>query len=122
MSTLQQRIINENDIQNLYQLQIEVSEKIKENHVQIMDSSTNTQKSEAKGDLGINYSLLEMVKNKISTIKEKIREEQNEQNRINYNFRMAAKNMLKEELYDQLMFLAKKTRTAAKIEMIKLKN
>lgn len=121
MSTLQQRILQENDVQKLYLLQIEVSQEIKDIHVRINNYKNTKEQSIEKGNLGVSYSILELVKDKISNTKQKAREDQNEQNRINYNFRMAAKNMLDDDVFDQLMFLARKTRREAKVDMINLK-
>lgn len=121
MSTLKERILQENDVQKLYLLQIEVSQEIKDIHVRINNSKNTKEQSIEKGNLGVSYSILELVKDKISNTKQKAREDQNEQNRINYNFRMAAKNMLDDDVFDQLMFLARKTRREAKVDMINLK-
>lgn len=122
MSTLQQRILQENDVQKLYLLQIEVSQEIKDIHVRINNSKNTKEQSIEKGNLGVSYSILELVKDKISNAKQKVKDDQNEQNRINYNFRMAAKNMLDDDVFDQLMFLARKTRREAKLDMINLKS
>lgn len=77
-------------------------------------AETTMEQSEAKGNLGIYYSMLEVLQNRISETKEIDREGRNEQGRINYNFRLAAKTVLKKETYKQIMDLATRTRSEFK--------
>lgn len=65
MSTLKERILQENDVQKLYLLQIEVSQEIKDIHVRINNSKNTKEQSIEKGNLGVSYSILELVKDKI---------------------------------------------------------
>jgi len=111
---LQQEILQETEINRLYEIQIDLSKLIKNAHQQNIMAETTMEQSEAKGNLGIYHSMLEVLQNRISEIKEIDREERNEQGRINYNFRLAAKTVLQKETYKQIMDLAMRTRSEFK--------
>ena len=86
---LQQEILQETEVNRLYEIQIDLSKLIKNAHQQNLMAETKMEQSEAKGNLGIYHSMLEVLQNRVSELKEIDREERNEQGRINYNFRLA---------------------------------
>ena len=118
---LKQVILKETEITSLYEIQIDLSKLIKNAHKQNLIAETALEKSEAKGNLGIYHSMLEVLQNRISKLKEIDKEERNEDNRINYNFRLAAKTVLKKETYNQIMNLAliKRAEFKEKAEILK---
>lgn len=118
---LQEEILNETDVNRMYEIQIELSKLIKSAHQQNLMAQTGIEQSEAKGNLGIYYSMLEVLQNRISEIKEIDRQERNEQARINYNFRLAAKTVLKRETFKSIMNLAMRTRSEVKEDFKNLK-
>lgn len=111
---LQQEILQETEVNRLYEIQIDLSKLIKNAHQQNLMAETQMEQSEAKGNLGIYHSMLEVLQNRVSELKEIDREERNEQGRINYNFRLAAKTVLQKETYKQIMDLAIRTRSEFK--------
>lgn len=111
---LQQEILEAENTTRLYEIQIDLSKLIKNVHQQIIMAETTMEQSEAKGNLGIYHSMLSVLQNRISEIKELERAEKDSNNRINYNFRMASKSVLKKETYNQIMDLAQKTRHEVK--------
>ena len=72
---LQQDILQETDINRLYEMQIDLSKLIKNAHQQNLMAETTMEQSEAKGNLGIYHSMLEVLQNRISETKEIDREE-----------------------------------------------
>ena len=121
INELQQEILQETGVNRLYEIQIDLSKLIKNAHHQNLMAETKIEQSEAKGNLGIYHSMLDVLENRISEIKEIDREERNEQGRINYNFRLAAKTVLQKETYKQIMDLAMRTRAQFKEDKKKLR-
>jgi len=111
---LQQEILESNNTNQLYEIQIYLSKLIKNVHQQIILAETIMEQSEAKGNLGIYHSMLSVLQNRILEIRESEKSEKNINNCNNYNFRMAAKTVLKKEIYNQIMDLSIKTRKEIK--------
>ena len=118
---LQQEILQETEVTRLYEIQIDLSKLIKNAHQQNIMAETIIEQSEAKGNLGIYHSMLDVLQNRVSELKEIDKEERNEAGRINYNFRLAAKTVLKKETYNQIMDLAVIKRAEFKEEAKELK-
>ena len=118
---LQEGILSETDINKMYEMQIELSKLIKNAHKQKLIAETTMDESEAKGNLSIYYSMLDVLQNRISETREFDKHNRNEQNRINYNFRLAAKTVLKKETYNQIIDLAMKPRAEFKEDAKELK-
>lgn len=111
---IQQEILLETEFSRLYEIQINLSRLIKNTHKQILIAKTKIEKSEAKGNLGIYQSMLEVLQHRISDLKQNDRLKKNNQGRINHNFRLAAKIVLQKATYKEIMELAIKTRAEVK--------
>jgi hypothetical protein len=121
LDELQKEILQQTEVNRLYEIQIELSKLIKNAHRQNLMAETTMEQSEAKGNLGIFHSMLDVLQNRVSEIKEVDKEERYEQGRINFNFRLAAKTVLQKETYKQIMDLAIRTRTEIKEDQKELK-
>lgn len=106
---LQNEILKTLDVNRLYEIQIDLSKMIKNAHRQNIMATTVMEQSEAKGDLGIYNTMMEVIQNRVEELKEIDRADRNEQGRINYNFRAAAKGILKRETFNHIMDLANRT-------------
>ncbi len=110
----QQEILQSDQLSRLYEIQIELSKLIKNAHHQNLTADTIMEQSEAKGNLGIYHSMLDILQNRVQELKEIAKDERNEQGRLNYNFRMAARNVLEKKTYQAIMDLAMQTRREVK--------
>ena len=107
---LQEEILHENNINRLYEIQIDLSKLIKNAHAQNIMAETIMEQSEAKGNLGIYHSMLDILQKRINETLYNKKNENNNQNRINYNFRLASKKVLKKETYKKIIELANMNR------------
>ncbi len=91
-----QQILDSDDLHWLFKTNVELTEDISATHREIREAQTESEKSDAQGELSVLYALQEITKHKIAEAKDT-------NNRLNYNFRIAAKYMLKKETYKALM-------------------
>ena len=100
-------IVDSEDLNWLYEQNVNLTETISATHKEMREAQTETEKSDAQGELSILYALQEVTKHKIEDLKDTGA-------RANYNFRMAAKLALKPDTYKKLTDLAYKTRQEVK--------
>lgn len=107
LSDLKEIVLNSQDKNELYSLEIELQELIGNIHKRIRMAGTIMDKSDAQAELGLANSM-------IGICRERQGEVGNWNNKVNYNFRMAAKAMLSKETYQKIWTQAQLTRTDTK--------
>lgn len=107
LSDLKEIVLNSQDKNELYSLEIELQELIGNLHKRIRMADTIMDKSDAQAELGLANSM-------IGICRERQNEVGNWNNKVNYNFRMAAKTMLSKETYQKIWVQAQLTRTDTK--------
>lgn len=100
-------VLNSQDKNQLYLTEVELQEFMGARHKAIRMAETEMEATEAKGDLGVAQSLAGICR-------ERQQEVGNFANRVNYNFRMAARSVLTKETYQQIWELAQLTRNDVK--------
>jgi hypothetical protein len=100
-------VLNSQDKNELYVAEVEIQELIGALHKRIRMADTHMDKSEAQAELGVANSL-------VGICRERQNEVGNWNNKVNYNFRMAAKVMLTKETYQKIWTQAQLTRTDTK--------
>jgi hypothetical protein len=106
LDELQDKILSEQCTDKLYRIQIDLSRMIRNAKVQKELAETIMEQSEAGGNLGVYYSMLEVVHGRIEKLKQEAKDDRDYNGRLNHNFRLAAKNVLKKDTYAKIMELA----------------
>lgn len=122
LDSLRATILESEDLKQLYEIQIDLSRSIANCHRGKREAQTESEVSELQGTLGTYIAIREVLTNRIPEIKEKQYNEANQEQRLNYNFRMAAKLMLKKETYQSIMNEAHKPRRDVKENYRELKS
>lgn len=107
-------ILSSLDKNELYNLELELTEIISRCYRSISLSETTAESIDHKADLSMANALLGVCKNKQI-------DAGNEQNRINHNFRCAAKLMLTPETYNRILDNARLSRSEVKSQKNELK-
>jgi hypothetical protein len=100
-------VLNSQDKNELYIAEVEIQELIGALHKRIRMADTQMDKSDAQAELGIATSLVGICRERQSEVG-------NWANKVNYNFRMAARSMLTKETYQKIWKQAQLTRTDTK--------
>lgn len=100
-------VLNSQDKNELYLTEVELQEYIGARHKAIKMADTEMDATDEKSNLGIAQSL-------IGICRERQNEVGNWANKINYNFRMAAKSVLTKDTYQKIWELAQLTRDDVK--------
>lgn len=108
-------VLNSQDKNELYLAEVEIQEYIGARHKAIRMADTEMDATEEKSNLGIAQSLIGICRERQSEVG-------NWANKVNYNFRMAAKNVLTKETYQKIWELAQLTRNDVKDKKKELKS
>lgn len=92
-------VLNSQDKNELYLAEVELTEIINSQHTAIKLADTKMEVGEHIGNLNMAQTLVGICKERQSEVG-------NLANKINYNFRMAAKLMLSKETYDKIYMQA----------------
>jgi predicted nuclease with TOPRIM domain len=115
LGKVKEQVLHSTDIDELRKIQLDLTEYKGNLHKSILMSDSPSEKTEIIASLNLSSSMLNIVLDRLEELK-------SEQNRVNYNFRMAAKEILTKEMYNNIFELAKKTRYEAKPILHKLKH
>lgn len=110
-----QSIMAAETVEPLYEIELDLVELIGTLHKGIMMADSNFEQSEVKSNLSMANALLNICKDRQADVRDT-------GNRLNYNFRMAAKTMLSKETYQSIMdksFLPRKEVKMEKKELQK---
>ena len=100
-------VMSTDQVFDLYNIEIELVEYIGDLHRSIIMCETNIEGSEYRAKLSLANTLLSICRERQGEMKDFGA-------RINYNFRMAAKGMLKKEIYSKIYEAAKMPRREIK--------
>jgi hypothetical protein len=103
-------IMNCDNLQKLCEEKQALTDRIGGMHISLRLCEEDMERTEIKSGLTSANSLLEIVNQRIEDVRTDAQLEQREQDRINYNFRTAAKSLLTKETYAKVMDEAVKTR------------
>ncbi len=121
MEDLQNKILHSQDLDDLYELQLALDKDISQGYRNVALAQTNFEKIDAKGNLTMLYSMRDILLSRIPDLKEEMKSGNNKENRLNYNFRMAAKVVLTKSTFEKIMQLATQTRQEVKQQSKELK-
>lgn len=107
LSDFKKVVLSSQDKNELYLTEVELQEYIGARHKAIRMAETEMDATEEKGNLGVAQSLVGICRERQSEVG-------NWANKVNYNFRMAAKSVLAKETYQKIWELAQLTRNDAK--------
>lgn len=105
LTGLKETVLNSQDKQELFVAEVELTELIGSFHKSIKLSETEMDKCDQKSYLGLADSLLGICRDRQKEVGML-------DNKINYNFRTAAKVLLKKETYDRIYSYAQMPRRA----------
>ena len=114
LESLKETVLNSQDKNELYLAEVQLTEISSRLHKAIKLADTTIEQVEHKGNLSLATSLIGICRERQSEVG-------NWANKVNYNFRMAAKTMLKSETYKAIWEKAQLTRQDVKDEKRSLK-
>lgn len=95
LKQIRDSIMTADEVNHLYELEIDLVEFVGILHERVSMAESRMEQSEAKSELSMANTLLAICRDKQSEVKDVGA-------KLNYNFRMAAKKMLKAESYKQI--------------------
>jgi len=101
------KVMESEDLKELYNVELDLTDHIAILHKSVMTAESTMEQCEYRGKLSISNALLGICRERQQEVKDIA-------GRINYNFRTAAKIMLKKETYQALMEKAQLTRRQVK--------
>lgn len=114
LQELKEKTLGSEELNELYQIEVELMEKVSELYKAVSMCETKTEQIEKKSDLTLANGLLGICRDRQSQRKDI-------EDRINYNFRMAAKDMLLPETYKKIYSKAHLPRIEVKMERSELR-
>lgn len=97
------------DINQLYNIELDLTQYVGTLHKNVVTAGSNMEQVEEKAKLSMANALLGICRERQAEVKDT-------GNRLNYNFRMAAKSMLDEKTFDDIMQKARLPRRTVKEE------
>lgn len=122
INDLQKIVLESKDRNELYATEIELIQVIAGLYANLNQVYSNSTRVRIKAQLSTAVALKEICKEGSTQLKHDEEREKNLANKINYNFRMAAKQQLTKETYNKIWLLANTPRQEvkeAKVEMRK---
>ncbi len=94
-----QNLMDSDDIKQLYNIELDLTEYVAQLHKNIITAGTIMEQSEEKGTLTMANALIGICRERQAEVK-------NTGGKFNYNFRMAAFDLLHETVYKEIAALA----------------
>lgn len=113
---LKKIVLESQDRNELYNAEVELTELMAGYYTTLSQAFSESTKIKTKGELSLATTLKEICKERQVEVKRKQEDDNNLSNKLNYNFRMAARQALTKETYQRLWSLAQLPRKEVKEE------
>lgn len=122
ITDLKKIVLESQDKNELYSAEIELTEMISNLYAKVENARNSAYKVQYKGELSVAISIKDVCRDRQSELREQASKDADAHNRMNYNFRMAAKAMLTKETYENILVRAALPRKEVKEQTKELRS